>query len=138
MRVAEKYQLPLSVQLIVLRKFPLTESVICFFAGEASAWSGTASPTLLRDHDPELDHPQHHQKQSVLNKVKEKARRWRHSLSKKKHGDTVNATPTWGVSLEEEDYGEEDPEYLGAPSNILHFPCCMNLKMIPSSDSKTF
>ncbi|PKI35258.1 low-temperature-induced 65 kDa protein [Punica granatum] len=96
-------------------KTPKSPTVEQFLQGEASAWSGTASPTLLRDHDPEFDHPQHHQKQSVLNKVKERARRWRHSLSKKKHSDTVNTTPSWGVSLEEEDLGEEDPEYLGAP-----------------------
>lgn len=59
------------------------------------------------------------QKKSVSTKVKEKARKWRSTLSKKKHNDDGNTTPTWGVSL---DYveDEEDPEYLGAPSNFIH------------------
>ncbi|XP_031114013.1 uncharacterized protein LOC116017541 [Ipomoea triloba] len=62
-------------------------------------------------------------KKSVLTKVKERARKLRHSLSsnsRKKHdnqGHGEVSTPTWGVTLEDEDEDDEDedPEYLGAP-----------------------
>ncbi|THG04669.1 hypothetical protein TEA_003480 [Camellia sinensis var. sinensis] len=54
-------------------------------------------------------------KKSVLMKVKEKAKKLRQSLSKKKHdGHEGNSTPSWGVSLDD-DEDDEDPEYLGAP-----------------------
>lgn len=82
--------------------------------GEASRRS-PHSPAFRREHDPEEDHT-HHQKKSVLAKVKERAKKLRHSLSgKKKHSEEGNTTPSWGVSLEDEDE-EEDAEYLGAPS----------------------
>ena len=47
--------------------------------------------------------------------MKERAKKWRSNLIKKKHSDDSNATPPWGVSLDN-DEAEEDPEYLGAPS----------------------
>ncbi|KAF5744579.1 pentatricopeptide repeat-containing protein [Tripterygium wilfordii] len=85
---------------------------------EASRWSPHTSPTFASHHDAEDDHGHHHKK-SVLAKVKERAKKWRHSLSKKKHGDEDNTTPSWGVSLDDEEDDEEDdegdPEYLGAP-----------------------
>nr|GMD61299.1 sialidase-like isoform X2 [Ipomoea batatas] len=62
-------------------------------------------------------------KKSVLTKVKERARKLRHSLSsnsRKKHdnqGHGEVSTPRWGATLEDEDEDDEDedPEYLGAP-----------------------
>jgi len=82
--------------------------------GGVSKWSPTSSsPTFWKDHDPEEDYGHHHKK-SVLAKVKEKAKKFRHSLSKKKHSEDGNTTPSWGVSLDEDD-DEEDAEYLGAP-----------------------
>ncbi|KAI4322116.1 hypothetical protein L6164_021836 [Bauhinia variegata] len=79
-----------------------------------SSSSSPSSPYFerMKHHDPEEDHS-HHQKKSVLTKVKEKAKKLRHSLSKKRHDD-ANVAPSWGVTLEEDDE-EEDPEYLGAP-----------------------
>lgn len=87
--------------------------------GENSRWS-TSSPTSMRGHDLEDDHfnlyPNN--KKSVLAKVKERARRWRLGLGKKRSADDGNTTPSWGVSLDEDD-AEEDAEYLGAPSNVI-------------------
>lgn len=92
-------------------------------AGDATRWSGSYSPTSPaygRDHDPEEDHTPMHKK-SVLAKVKERAIRWRQNLRKKKQSQDGNSTPSWGVSLDEdEDDGPDgDPEYLGAPSNNI-------------------
>ncbi|KAL9412838.1 hypothetical protein AB3S75_041488 [Citrus x aurantiifolia] len=82
--------------------------------GEASKWSPHNSPTSRRGHEPEEDHTPH--RKSVLSKVKEKARKLRHSLSgKKKHTEEENMTPSFGVTLEDEEDEEEDAEYLGAP-----------------------
>ncbi|KAJ7947610.1 low-temperature-induced 65 kDa protein [Quillaja saponaria] len=86
--------------------------------GEPARWSptssSTSSPMFGRSQDLEDDHG-HHQKKSVLTKVKEKAKKLRHTLSKKRHGDEDgNITPSWGVSLDDEDE-EDDAEYLGAP-----------------------
>lgn len=64
----------------------------------------------------EYDHAHTHKK-SVLAKVRDKAKKWRNTLSKKKHGEDGNTTPSWGVSLDD-DEEEEDPEYFGAPSTI--------------------
>ncbi|PIA54677.1 hypothetical protein AQUCO_00900916v1 [Aquilegia coerulea] len=83
---------------------------------EDPAWAVHTSPTLGRNHDPE-EHD-HHIKKSVLTKVKEKAKKLRHTLSnKKKHSHDGNSPPAWGVSLEDDDYDDEDevPEYYGAP-----------------------
>lgn len=84
-------------------------------AGGDSRWSPSAMQSLGKEHDMEDDHTPH--RKSVLAKVREKARKWRNTLSKKKHNEDGNATPSWGVSLEDEDDEDEDPEYLGAPSN---------------------
>ncbi|KAB1225901.1 hypothetical protein CJ030_MR1G006386 [Morella rubra] len=82
---------------------------------EASKWSPTSSSlTSGKDSDHEEDHSHHHKK-SVLTKVKEKAKKLRHSLSKKKHNEDGSTTPSWGVSLDDEEDEEEDAEYLGAP-----------------------
>lgn len=86
--------------------------------GGVSKWSPTSSsPTFWKDHDPEEDYGHHHKK-SVLAKVKEKAKKFRRSLSKKKHSEDGNTTPSWGVSLDDDD-DDEDAEYLGAPSIII-------------------
>ncbi|KAL1323866.1 probable serine/threonine-protein kinase dyrk2 isoform X2 [Arachis ipaensis] len=66
----------------------------------------------LRHHDSEEDHSPN-QKKSVLAKVKEKAKKLRHSLSKKKHDDG-NQTPSPSSGLEDEGTHDE-AEYHGAP-----------------------
>lgn len=83
--------------------------------GEGSRWAGN-SPTYMKEFsDLEEDHT-HHNKKSVLAKVMERAKKWKHTLVKKKQGNDDNATPPWGVSLdEEEEDAEECPEYFGAP-----------------------
>ncbi|XP_042512914.1 apomucin-like isoform X2 [Macadamia integrifolia] len=95
--------------------------------GSSGSGSGSGSGTprntittmeqFLHYDDPhfrEEDHSQHSRK-SVITKMKEKTKRWRETLVKKKPDD--NVTPTWGVSLDEEDDYDQDvePEYLGAP-----------------------
>ena len=88
--------------------------------GQASRWP----PSRRREAEEENGH-QCHQKKSVLTKVKEKAKKLKHSLSlKKRHSehDVENiSTPSWGVSLEDDGEGdeEEDAEYLGAPSKYF-------------------
>ncbi|KAJ6670643.1 hypothetical protein OIU85_014501 [Salix viminalis] len=82
-------------------------------AEEVSRWSPQSSPTFRKDHDLEHDQSPNHKK-SVIAKVKERAKKWRSNLIKKKHSDDSNTTPSWGVSLDD-DEDEEDPEYLGAP-----------------------
>lgn len=86
--------------------------------------SPTYSPTSPSPSSPYFDRMKHHdpeedlglyQRKSVITKVKEKARKLRYSLSKRRQ-EEMNLTPSWGVSLEEEEE-EEDAEYLGAPSN---------------------
>ncbi|KAK8463881.1 hypothetical protein PHAVU_011G061900 [Phaseolus vulgaris] len=67
----------------------------------------------LRSHDSEDDHSQN-QKKSVLTKVKEKAKKLRHSLSKKKHEDGSLSSPS-SATAAEADAVEEDAEFLGAP-----------------------
>ncbi|RDX99416.1 hypothetical protein CR513_17520, partial [Mucuna pruriens] len=80
-----------------------------------SSSSNSSSPSSpffqrLRHHDPEEDHGQT-QKKSVLTKVKEKAKKLRHSLSKRKHEDGNATSPTSAIG----DGVEEDAEYVGAP-----------------------
>ncbi|XP_019448613.1 PREDICTED: flocculation protein FLO11-like isoform X2 [Lupinus angustifolius] len=66
--------------------------------------------TKLKNHDAEEGQ---NQKKSVLTKVKEKAKKLRHSLSKKKHDDGNTTSPSWGGF--EDDGAEENAEYFGAP-----------------------
>ncbi|XP_057456139.1 uncharacterized protein LOC130747278 isoform X2 [Lotus japonicus] len=77
--------------------------------------SSPSSPffSRLRHRDTEEDNSQN-QKKSVLTKVKEKAKKLRHSLSKKKQEDGNANSPTSGAILEG-DGAEEDAEYRGAP-----------------------
>lgn len=124
-------------------------NVFMYVGAEASPIRTTSmSPTLDKFHEHEEDHG-HHLRKSVLSKVKERAKKWKRSLSiKKKHGDDGNNTPSLGViSLEEHghehehghelehahehehehahEHGhdheeeEEDAIYLGAPSNFI-------------------
>ncbi|XP_061368480.1 low-temperature-induced 65 kDa protein [Gastrolobium bilobum] len=81
----------------------------------SSSSSSQSSPFFqrLRHHDLEEDHGQN-QKKSVLSKVKEKAKKLRHSLSKKKHEDGNVTSPTGAAGLEG-DGVEEDAEFHGAP-----------------------
>lgn len=85
-------------------------------AEEVTRLSPHTTPTICKDHELEYDQSPS-QKKSVITKVKEKAKKWRSTLSKKKHNDDDNTTPSWGVSLDDAE-DEEDPEYLGAPSNL--------------------
>ncbi|KAJ6777759.1 LOW-TEMPERATURE-INDUCED PROTEIN [Salix koriyanagi] len=82
-------------------------------AEEVTRLSPHTTPTICKDHELEYDQSPS-QKKSVITKVKEKAKKWRSTLSKKKHNDDDNTTPSWGVSLDDAE-DEEDPEYLGAP-----------------------
>ncbi|XP_065879138.1 low-temperature-induced 65 kDa protein isoform X2 [Euphorbia lathyris] len=97
-------------------------------AGEASRWPGSIShmeDDHNHNHNPTptpAPAPTPHRKSiSVLAKVKEKAKKWRHTLSssssKKKHCDDGNTTPSWGVSLDDDDDDDDDvdPQHLGAP-----------------------
>ncbi|XP_043703065.1 low-temperature-induced 65 kDa protein-like [Telopea speciosissima] len=79
---------------------------------EDNGWSAPTTPSLGMY---EEDHGGQHSRKSVLAKVKEKAKRLKHTLSKKKHNHDDNATPSWGVKLEDEDQADVEPEYLGAP-----------------------
>lgn len=88
-------------------------------SNDDSRWSGPNSPSYSWEHDPE-GHGHSYPKKSVLTKVKERAQRWRQNLGKKKGVDQDGGTPSWGVSLEEDD-GEEDADYLGAPSSFRAF-----------------
>ncbi|PNY11174.1 hypothetical protein L195_g007777 [Trifolium pratense] len=93
--------------------------------GESSRMSPTystspSSPSSsyfekVKHHDPEEDQGLY-QRKSVLSKVKERAKKLvsRNSLSRRRQ-DEDNFTPSWGVSLEDEEGEEEDAEYLGAP-----------------------
>ncbi|KAI4383863.1 hypothetical protein MLD38_009658 [Melastoma candidum] len=104
---------------------------------DGSRWSGTNSPTYFREHDME-DQGHDYQRKSVLAKVKEKARRWRQNLGKKKGVDQDNGTPSWAVSLkEEEDDGDDDAEYLGAPmyeSELAPEICRENARQHPRAN----
>ncbi|KAK4440898.1 hypothetical protein Salat_0424700 [Sesamum alatum] len=88
---------------------------------EEPNWQTSTSPVLGINHDQEeYMSPVSHHRKSVLSKVKERAKKLRHSLSgKKKHGSELNddnVTPAWGVTLEDDDDElDHDPEYLGAP-----------------------
>lgn len=108
--------------------FPKSYSMFLFAAtpgGESCRKSPTYSPTSSSPSSPYFERLKNHnseednglcQKKSVLTKVKERAMKFRYSLSKRRMEDE-NVTPSWGVSLEDDEEEEEDPEYLGAPSN---------------------
>ncbi|XVE79541.1 hypothetical protein DITRI_Ditri14bG0066900 [Diplodiscus trichospermus] len=88
-------------------------------AGDSQTWSpspyASSSARSHEVHDP-ADVHYHSKTLTVIAKVKEKARRWRQSFIKKRNTEGDNTTPCWGVRLEDdEDYEDEDPEYLGAP-----------------------
>lgn len=91
-----------------------------FVLGTERSWSTCSSPNY---YDHEETTPTQGKK-SVISKVKEKAKKLKYSLSGKKklHENDVhddNTTPLWGVNLDDDDEKDEDPEYLGAPSNIF-------------------
>jgi len=92
-----------------------------YSSSPSSNLSSPSSPFFQRlrsSHDAEDDHSQN-QKKSVLTKVKEKAKKLRHSLSKKKHEDGNLSSPSSATGAEG-DGAEEEAEFLGAPSNIHH------------------
>ncbi|KAK7262491.1 hypothetical protein RJT34_30065 [Clitoria ternatea] len=86
----------------------------------ASSNSPSSSPFFQRlrsqpsSHDSEEDHGQT-QKKSVLTKVKEKAKKLRHSLSKRRQEDGNTLSPTSPAGLESYGVEDQDVEYLGAP-----------------------
>lgn len=97
-------------------------------ADDASTPNGR-SPTA----DMEDDQHQNLRKLSVLAKVKERARKWRNTLSKKRmhspHHHESNTTPSWGVTLDDNEEDDEhnvedDSEFFGTPSTtiLLFFP----------------
>ncbi|MED6217250.1 hypothetical protein PIB30_016065 [Stylosanthes scabra] len=81
-------------------------------SSSTSSNSSSSFFNKLKHHDSEEDHSPN-QKKSVLAKVKEKAKKLRHSLSKKKHDDG-NHTPSPNSS-KENDGTHDDAEYHGAP-----------------------
>lgn len=87
-------------------------------------WPANASLVAKNHHDQEEDQTTPNKK-SVFTKVKEKAKKLRNSLSgKKQHGfesQHGSSTPPFGVTLEDDDEEDDNPEYLGAPSNIVIF-----------------
>ncbi|XP_077236886.1 uncharacterized protein LOC143878495 [Tasmannia lanceolata] len=95
-------------------KIPTGERTLSGGNDEHGRCQSPMSPSFGKSYDHEEDQ-NHHVKKSVLARVKDKAKKWRQTLIKKKHGhDGGNTTPAWGVNLEEDD-DEEDPEYHGAP-----------------------
>ncbi|KAI3450343.1 hypothetical protein Pfo_007008 [Paulownia fortunei] len=84
-------------------------------------WPTSTSPSFGMHHDQEECLSPTHNKKSVLAKVKERAKKLRHTLSgRKNQGNELsddNSTTSWGVTLDDDDDDErdDDPEYLGAP-----------------------
>lgn len=78
------------------------------------------SRALPRSSDREEDeHGRHHEKRSVLAKVKDKAKRWRRTLSKRRQGhDAGNDGRFYGTGRVEPEGEGSDPEYHGAPSSL--------------------
>ncbi|KAI3423680.1 uncharacterized protein J3R85_010891 [Psidium guajava] len=116
---------------------PTIEQLLYDGPGEGSRWS-SSSPTFMRGHDLEDDHIHQYpnSRKSVLAKVKERARRWRLGLGKKRNADDGNTTPSWGVSLDEDD-AEEDADYLGAPmyeSELAPEDCKENARQHPRAN----
>ncbi|CAI8616632.1 unnamed protein product [Vicia faba] len=87
-------------------------------SSSSSTCSSPSSPffqRLRQHHDSEEDHGQNqnqNQKKSVITKVKEKAKKLRHSLSKKKHEDWNAFSPPSSAG-HEGDGAEEDSEHHG-------------------------
>lgn len=88
---------------------------------QASIYAGTSINLGEYEHENQS-------KKSVLERVKSKAKKWKHALSMKKHdGHAVDTTPTGTTirrrlwedvsSLDEDD----NPEYHGAPSRLINF-----------------
>ncbi|KAM7257418.1 hypothetical protein ACFE04_013159 [Oxalis oulophora] len=117
---------------------PSTPTVVEQLLRRGEMRSPSASP---RCHDMEGDHGYHHKK-SVLSKVKDKAKKWKHSFSmKKRHNNTEedgsSTTPSWGVSLDELEDENEDPEYFGAPmyeSELAPEACKESARQHPRAD----
>lgn len=92
---------------------------------DGSKWSHVSLQKMKKNSDQE-DKGNSHNKMSVLAKIKDKAKRLKHSLSRKKHGDKNDsrcnsATHSSGVSLK--DKGEEDADYHSAQnSESKHAP----------------
>nr|DAD28257.1 TPA_asm: hypothetical protein HUJ06_029725 [Nelumbo nucifera] len=118
---------------------PITPTVEQLLHDDESKW-GASSPTLSsisKHYDQDEDHI-HHSKKSVLAKVREKAKKWRQTLAnKKKNNQDENATPSWGVSLDEDEEEDEDPEYFGAPmyeSEMAPEACKENARQHPRAN----
>lgn len=95
-------------------------------SSSSAACSSPSSPFFqrLRHLDSEEDHGQNqNQKKSVITKVKEKAKKLRHSLSKKKHEDW-NLTSPPSSAGHEGDGAEEDAEKHGATCSKKTYITC--------------
>lgn len=81
----------------------------------------------------EGDHEHHHQKKSVLKKVKDKAKKIKHTIQKHGgHGQEQHEHEHGHDHEEEEDEDEEmfeDPEIHGAPSMFHNFLLSFLLKI---------
>ncbi|XP_074295043.1 uncharacterized protein LOC141622915 isoform X2 [Silene latifolia] len=87
-----------------------------FHTDNPTAWNDSSG--LGRIHDHEEDHLHHGKKLSILARVKDSAKKWRHFIARKKHGRDANHTPSWGVALEDYEV-DDDTEPHGNP---LHQP----------------
>lgn len=97
-------------------------NIVCT-GGESSKVSASSSLDRWKQSEAEEEqiqgqHQNQNQKKSVLTKVKEKAKKLRHTLSGKKKHDDANLTLTFA----DDEPDDEDTEYLGAPSNIYYIP----------------
>nr|GEW65694.1 hypothetical protein [Tanacetum cinerariifolium] len=91
---------------------------------DGSKWSHVSLQKMKKNSDQE-DKGNSHNKMSVLAKIKDKAKKLKHSFSRKKHGDKNDsrcnsATRSSGVSLKEK--GEQDADYLAPMSESKHAP----------------
>lgn len=92
--------------------------------GDDSKWSQISSQVMKKNHGQE-DGANRHNKKSVLTKVKDKAKKWKISLSRKMHSEKNESqcpvTRSCGVGPN--DKREEDAEYHSARSiYFLTFP----------------
>ncbi|GJY90005.1 lisH domain-containing protein-like protein, partial [Tanacetum coccineum] len=105
---------------------------------DGSKWSHVSLQKMKKNSDQE-DKGNSHNKMSVLAKIKDKAKRLKHSFSRKKHGDKNDsrcnsATRSSSVSLKEK--GEEDADYHSARMSESKHAQVANTKALVSIPEK--
>ncbi|XP_074302461.1 uncharacterized protein LOC141634040 isoform X2 [Silene latifolia] len=102
----------------VPRKRGADKNVELFFHSDnPTGWNDSSG--LGRIHDHEEDHLHHSKKLSILARVKDSAKKWRHFIARKRHGRDANHTPSWGVALEDYEV-DDDTEPHGNPMHQPH------------------